>query len=128
MVFSCLKEKVVYSVVFQASVCYFQAYKNNSPPPHKSFKPPSNPPPLLKICNYSTPYCTSIVQLWLMASLVIRFFSSLIPSNQWTNFCNFATKGNKIARTVGFPGNFVYKPGLRTRSNFCWSSTYFSKS
>ena len=25
------------------------------------------------------------------------------------NFCNFVTKVNKIAKTVGFPGNFVYK-------------------
>ena len=44
-----------------------------------------------------------------MASLVIRFYSSLIPSTQGTNFCNFVTKVNKIAKTVGFPGTFVYK-------------------
>ena len=39
-----------------------------------------------------------------MASLFIRFFSSLIPSNQRrpTNFCNFVTKVNKIAKTVRF--------------------------
>ena len=47
---------------------------------------------------------------WLRASRVIRFFSSLIPSNQRTNFCNFVTKMNKIAITVGFPAdNFVCK-------------------
>ena len=44
-----------------------------------------------------------------MASLVIPFFSSLIPSIQRTNFCNFATKANKIAKTVGFSDNFMYK-------------------
>ena len=51
------------------------------------------------------------LQRWLMASLVIRFFSSLIPSNQRrpTNFCDFVTEVNKIAKTVGFPGSFVHK-------------------
>ena len=46
---------------------------------------------------------------WLMTSLVNRFFSSLMPSNQRTNFCNIVTKVKKIAKAVGFPGNFVYK-------------------
>ena len=49
------------------------------------------------------------LQRWVMASLVIRFFSLLIPPNLRNNFCNFVTKVNKIAKTVGFPGNFVYK-------------------
>ena len=49
------------------------------------------------------------LQRWPMASLVIRFVSSLIPSNQRTNFCNFVTKENKIAKTIRFPGNFAYK-------------------
>ena len=46
-----------------------------------------------------------------MASLVIRFFFSLIPSNQrrLSNFCNFVTKLNKIAKTVGFPDTFLHK-------------------
>ena len=48
------------------------------------------------------------LQRWLMASLVIRFFSSLMPSNQRTNFCNFGTKVNKIAKTVGFSGAVVH--------------------
>ena len=39
-----------------------------------------------------------------MASLVIRFFSSLIPSNNVapTDFCNFVMKVNKITKTVDF--------------------------
>ena len=44
-----------------------------------------------------------------MASLVIRFFFSLIPSNQRTNVCNFVTKVNKITKTVEFSANVVYK-------------------
>ena len=37
-----------------------------------------------------------------MASLVIRFFSSLIPSNQRTNFCNFVTKAKKSQKLLDF--------------------------
>ena len=44
-----------------------------------------------------------------MASLVIRFFSSLIPSKQCTNICNFARTVNKIAKTDEFSCTLVYK-------------------
>ena len=51
----------------------------------------------------------------LMASLVIYFFSSLILSNQRTNFCKFVTKMNKIAKTAGFPGTKLgYKPRVQS--------------
>ena len=50
------------------------------------------------------------LQRWLMASHIIRFFSSLIPSNQRTNFCNFVTKVNKIAKTVNFRVTSCTKP------------------
>ena len=65
-------------------------------------------PPLLKVYNYGTPHSTSTMAYG-MASLVICFFSLLLPSNQRTNFCNFVTKVNEIAKTVGFPGIFVHK-------------------
>ena len=44
-----------------------------------------------------------VLQQSLMASLAIRFFSSMIRSSQrtGTNFCNFVTKVNKIAKPVG---------------------------
>ena len=75
-------------------------------------------PPLIEILNppfqnFVTPIHPIALERWFMASLVIRFFSSLLLSNQRTNFCNFVTKVNKIAETVGFPGTFVYK-ALRT--------------
>ena len=53
-------------------------------PPHYFFSPSIEiwspfSTPLSKFCNYCTLYCT---QQWLMASLIIRFFSSLIPPSQ----------------------------------------------
>ena len=77
--------------------------------PHRNFEP------LFKFWAPFQKFITTVhpiaLQQWLMASLVIRFFSSLIPSNQRrpTNFCNFVTKVNKIAKLVGFPGTFVHK-------------------
>ena len=40
---------------------------------------------------------------------VADFAWPLFGAGPGTNFCNFVTKVNKIAKTVGFPGNFVYK-------------------
>ena len=44
------------------------------------------------------------LERWLIASLVVRFFPSLIRSNQCrpTNFCHFVTKVNKIAKLLDF--------------------------
>ena len=73
--------------------------------PPKNFEPPFRP----LFQKFITTIHPMALQRWLMATLVIRFFSWLIPSNQRTNFCNFVTKVNKIAKTVKFRGNFEYK-------------------
>ena len=72
-------------------------------PPHKTFEPPFQ--------KFITTIHLTALQRWLTLwrHLLFVYFFSLIPSNQRTNFCNFVTKVNKIAKTVGFPGNFVYK-------------------
>ena len=62
-------------------------------------------PPFQKVITTVHPIA---LQRPLMASLVIRFFSSLIPSKQRTNFCNFVTKVYKIAKAVG-SSNFLDK-------------------
>ena len=72
-----------------------------SPPPHRNFEPPFQ--------KFMTTVHPIALQRWLKASLVSRFFFSLIPLNQRTNFCNFVTKLNKITKAVGLTGNFVYK-------------------
>ena len=81
--------------------------KPNFQPPHRNFQLPFSP----SFQKFIITVHTIALQRWLMASLVIRFFSSLMPSNprRPTNFCNFVTKVNKIAKTVGFPGTFVHK-------------------
>ena len=78
----------------EAPLCFFS-------PPHRIFQPPFQ--------TFLTTVHPIAFQRWFMVSLVIRFFSSLIPSNQRTKFCNFVTKVNEIAKTVGFPGTFVHK-------------------
>ena len=72
-------------------------------PPIEYLRPPSAP-----FQKFITTVHPTALQRWIMVTHVIRFFSSLIPSNQRTNFCNLVTKVNKIAKTVEFPGKFVY--------------------
>ena len=74
---------------------------------HRNFQPNFNP----HFTNFITTVHPIALQQWLMASVAIRFFSSLIPSNQRmpTNFCNFVTKVNKVAKALRFPGTFVHK-------------------
>ena len=51
--------------------------------------------------DYSSLHLIALLR-WFMASLVIRFFSSLLPSNQCSNVnCNIVTKVHKIAKTAG---------------------------
>ena len=68
--------------------------------PSYIFSAPFNPPPFQKLAIAVHP---------IVASLMIRFFFSLISSNQHTDFCNLVAKENKIAKTVGIPNNFVSK-------------------
>ena len=75
--------------------------------PHRSFELPFSP----SFQKFITTVRLIALRRWLMASLVIRFFSSLVPvpSNRRTNFWNFVTKVNKIANTVEILDDFVYK-------------------
>ena len=74
-------------------------------PSHSKFEPPLSPP----FQKFITTVHPIALQRWCMASFAVRFFSSLIPSNQPTSFCNCVTKVKKIENTVGFPGKVGYK-------------------
>ena len=80
----------------EASLYFF------SPPPHRNFEPPfSSPSSKL----FTTVHLIALQQR-LMASLLIRFNSALIPSSQLATLRRRQTQSQK---TVGFPGNFMYK-------------------
>ena len=69
-------------------------------PPIKILSP-LQPPPLQIFITRPTVHPTAL-QRWLMASLFICFFSSLIPPNQRTNFCNCVTKVKKSPKLFDF--------------------------
>ena len=77
-------------------------------PPIEILSPSSAPFSKNLLYNFSTPYCTSTVAYSVTCYSFFFFFIGT-PSNQRTNFCNFVITVNKITKTVGFPGNFVYK-------------------
>ena len=57
------------------------------------------------------PLCPRASGQWPLLPLPPFSAGLTVPSNQsrHTNFCNFVTKVNKIAKTVGFPGTFEHK-------------------
>ena len=73
--------------------------------PYGSFEPPFKSP-FQKLITTVHPIA---LQRWLMASLVIRVFSSLFPSTQRRLLTfQLCDKDEKDAKTVGLSGNFVY--------------------
>ena len=63
-------------------------------PPHRNFEPPFNPPFFQKFTATVQPH--NALQQWLIASLVIRFFSSLIKRVGGKGAQNFFGEAKKI--------------------------------
>ena len=90
-----------------------------SQPLHRNFEPPFILLPFQKLITTVHPIA---LQRWFMASLVTRFFPSLIRSNQRTNFCNFVIKVNKIAKTA----NFLVTSCTKLLEHYCIVAVKFS--